>query len=56
VLSILLLKKSPDVLKYISIENSINTGLQNIVHKYLPDYYDVISVFETMAISYINGK
>ncbi|MFJ5398583.1 hypothetical protein [Pectobacterium sp. CHL-2024] len=56
VLSILLLKKSPDVLKYISIENRINTDLQNIVHKHLPDYYDVISDFETMAINYINGK
>lgn len=56
VFSILLLDRPPEVLKSLSRDNSLNTGLKSLVDKYLPDYYDEISNLEVKINKYIDGK
>lgn len=55
VLAILLLDCESDLMIELINENTVETDIDSILHKFIPDYYIQINSFETLALKYINN-
>lgn len=55
ILAILLLDSEPERMIELINTNTINTDIDSIVHKFIPDYFNKINSFENLALKYINN-
>lgn len=55
ILAILFLDSEPERMIELINTNTINTDLDSIVHKFIPDYFNKINSFESFALKYIDN-
>lgn len=55
ILAVLLLGSEPEHMIELINTSTINTDIDSIVQKFIPDYFDKINNFDNLALKYINN-